>query len=202
MASVLSSATRFGVAVAGFEDGASHLIDAKSVLGLLRVLHAAIALPVYYNKTIRLGALRAFDAGLSNPLPIRDAIRAGCSHILVLTSRPHDHVARLAPRWQRLIFDARFARGSKPLNEMFASAWRVSNELRREANGEGPGSQLDAAPAIATISPVSSAVSEMTHDKSLLRATLLACAADTARVFGNAGDALAKLAEWEASGVI
>jgi predicted patatin/cPLA2 family phospholipase len=189
---VLGSRSRFGVAVADFDTATARLIDVhEGGPPLSSVLKAAIALPVYYNRLVRIDGFQAFDAGLCNPLPIGDALRAGCSHVLVLTSCPARHVDVPVPRWQRILFNLRFAHGDRAINAMFTNSWRVANASRNLANGDAP-SQAN----IATLSPTSARVTSITRDQQLLRATLIGCAKSTLAALGAESRAREKLDEW------
>ena len=182
---VMSSSTRFWIAVADFATAESVLLCAQTAgYPLLELLKAAVALPVGYNRLVPLGKIRAFDAGLCNPFPIREAIR-DCSHILVLLSRPEEYVSRPSPGWRKALFNLCFARGSQALLRSLTEAWRVGSESRALALGRTRSSEGD--PAIATISPTNQAIRDTTQDVGLLRNELIRCARGTAEALGSGG---------------
>lgn len=65
---------------------------------LVETLKASSALPVMYRKPVRIGSQDFWDGGVSEPIPVREAIRQGATRILVIRSRQDDYVMR-QPKW-------------------------------------------------------------------------------------------------------
>ena len=188
---VLASPSRFWIAVDDFATSRSLLLSAQtSGHPLFKLLKAAVALPIGYNRLVPLGPILGFDAGLSNPFPLRDAMAHGCTHIVVLLSRAAGHRSKPYAPWRRALFDWCFARGNRPLQQTLRNSWRVKNELRALATGHGWGMQ---GPAIATICPSESVIEDTTQDRTLLRDELFRCARGTVRALALGQ---ARLEEW------
>lgn len=172
---VLASTTRLWIAVADFDTGASKLLCAQSAgYPLLTLIKAAVAIPVVYNRLVPLGAFRAFDAGISNPYPLREAIADGCSHILVLRSRAESHVPTPYSIWGRVLFACCFSRGNEALDLTLRNKPRVKAELMALAAGRTTIPGCD--PAIAAVSPLDEAIHDTTQDTELLRRAMVSCA--------------------------
>lgn len=62
------------VAVTSLEDGSSVLRDAKAEPDIVELVKASAALPVAYGYPVRLGDKLYIDGGVSNPLPVREAV--------------------------------------------------------------------------------------------------------------------------------
>jgi predicted patatin/cPLA2 family phospholipase len=188
---VLASRSRFWIAVDDFATSRTLLLSAQTAgYPLFALLKAAVALPIGYNRLVPLGPILGFDAGLSNPFPLRDAVAHGCTHILVLLSRAAGHRSKPYAPWRRMLFDWCFARGNRSLQQTLQNSWRVKNELRELATGHGAGV---GGPAIATICPSESLIEDTTQDRIVLRDELLRCARGTVRTLAL-GEA--RLEEW------
>jgi predicted patatin/cPLA2 family phospholipase len=195
---VVASSTRFWVAVTDFVTAKPTLFCAQTAgFPLLQLLRAAVALPVFSNRLVRLGQVEAFDAAICNPFPIREAITDGATHVLVLLSRTEGHRELPRPFWQHLLFDSLFARGDARLSRMLRDSYVVTNELRALALGETRVPGFD--PAIATLTPNNAVVGEATQRSELLRSELLRVARGTLRLFASSES---KLEGWLASGRI
>lgn len=193
---VLASPTPLWIAVANFESAEPIVIDAThSEYPLLRILKAAVAMPILYNKTVNLGSMRAFDAGFCEPFPLDFALSHGHTHVLVLTARSVDDQSNQRSHFERMLFRVLFARGNRFLNQALASSESRSRYLRDLAHGrcQPPENQ-----AIATIAPLLPCVPSNSQDAELMRKQTLRTATDTLRIF-NADST--KLDQWKAEGV-
>ena len=194
---VLASPSRLWAAVADYDTAEPLVIDATSgKFPLLQVLKAAVAMPIVYNKTVQLGALRAFDAGFCEPFPLDFALAHGHSHVLVLTARSIDDRPSSRGMLERTMFGIFFAKGNKTLRKALAGASLRSNRLRDLAHGRLPPPN---GAAIATLSPVAPLVSSRSQDTTLLRSEMLRTARDTLRLF--AADE-GKLDRWSLDGTL
>jgi predicted patatin/cPLA2 family phospholipase len=189
---VMASSTRLWVAVTDFLTSKTQVLCAQTAgYPLPLLLKAAVALPVAYNRLIPLGEMRAFDAGIVNPFPLREALADGCTHVLVLLSRPATHRSRPSTFWQRALFELCFARGNTTLSRALVNKWRVSGELRDLATGITRSAGFD--PAIATICPTNALVQDTTQKVPVLRTQLISCARGTASAFAMGGE---RLEQW------
>jgi predicted patatin/cPLA2 family phospholipase len=189
---VMTSSTRFWIAVADFSTACSRLLCAQTAgHPLLELLRAAVALPIGYNRLVPLGEMLAFDAGLCNPFPLREAIADGCSHILVLLSRPQAHLAKPSSLWQTALFNLCFARGRASISRSLADAWKVGTELRALATGRSRAADADV--AIATICPIDGVIRDTMQHAAILREELIKCARGTVRALSRGEE---RLDEW------
>jgi predicted patatin/cPLA2 family phospholipase len=86
---VLASRTNLFVAITNALDGSPRLVNVKREnLSLYALLKATAAIVPLYNRAVVLDGVPYVDGGISNPIPIQSALDAGCTHILVLLTRP------------------------------------------------------------------------------------------------------------------
>jgi predicted patatin/cPLA2 family phospholipase len=86
---VLASGPDFFIALTNGLDGTTRLVDVKrEKIPLLKLLKATAAIVPLYNRAVLLDGIPYVDGGISNPIPIQSALDAGCTHILVLLTRP------------------------------------------------------------------------------------------------------------------
>jgi predicted patatin/cPLA2 family phospholipase len=187
---VMQSVTPLRMPIADFATARVVPFHAQSgTYPLLKLLKAATAMPVLYNKLVDLGEIRGFDAGFINPFPLDYAISDRNSHILVLLARPKEHISHRV-WWQKWLFNNRFAKGNEQLNELYAGSSMVSNRLRDLAHGRlAPPDGI----SIATIAPISARIGRTSQDSATLRSELIETARSTLRLFGHSEHGLNEL---------
>jgi predicted patatin/cPLA2 family phospholipase len=100
---VLSSPSDLYVALTDAVTGESRLVDVKQEnVPLLELLKATGAIVPLYNRAVYIGNHPYVDGGISNPIPVRSAVAAGCTHILVLLTRPVEFLSTPIPTWLRI----------------------------------------------------------------------------------------------------
>lgn len=112
----------------GVLDLAPHLADADSIKLALR---GSAGLPMLTGPLIRVGGHRLLDGGLAEAIPFHQALRDGCTHVLVLRTRRADEPARPPSRGEMLAVTA-FLRRTAPAA---LPAWR-SRPARRQADDD------------------------------------------------------------------
>jgi predicted patatin/cPLA2 family phospholipase len=65
------------------------------------LLKATTAIVPLYNRSVDLAGIPYVDGGISNPIPIESALSAGCTHVLVLLTRPPEFELTPASGLQR-----------------------------------------------------------------------------------------------------
>jgi predicted patatin/cPLA2 family phospholipase len=121
---VLSSPTDLYIAVTSGLTGEPRIFDAKHEgIPLLTLLKATGAIVPLYNHAVTICGHPYVDGGIANPIPVKSAIEAGCTHILVLLTRPPSFVSTGFRRWQRL--------GMAPLFRKWPPAFVESFYLRQ-----------------------------------------------------------------------
>ncbi len=100
---VLSAPSDLYIAMTNALTGEPRLVDVKrDALPLLSILKATGAIVPLYNRPAYVGDTPYVDGGITNPVPVRSAIEGGCTHILVLLSRPLDFKSIPFTRLQRV----------------------------------------------------------------------------------------------------
>ena len=165
---LMASRPRFFVAAIDKNTGEGAIIDVKAAPArILQVFRAAMAIPVFYNRTVNLDSRQFIDGGLANPFPIEAALANGCTDLLVLLTRPPAYECG-APSWfERGVFELMCARGNDGLRKTFLRQRERSKLVRDLALGIVP------APSGTTIATVctgdSEIVSRTTTDPAVLR---------------------------------
>jgi predicted patatin/cPLA2 family phospholipase len=142
----------------------------REAIPLLSILKAAMAIPVVYGKTISINNNKYIDSGFVQPFPLSEALRAGCTDILVLTARPIGQRSSPPTWWRRELFNRRCARGNGKLKSLYLVGWERQNEERRLAEGTG---RLIGNVNIATLAPDVAKIHPMTTEPTLLRNELV-----------------------------
>jgi predicted patatin/cPLA2 family phospholipase len=93
--SLRASSTRMDVFLTKPTDGSSVSVPLEGTDDrILNILKATSAIIPYYNKLVEVDGKPFLDGGISEPIPIRSAIDEGCTHLLVLLTRPASHCPR------------------------------------------------------------------------------------------------------------
>lgn len=132
---LLDMKTRLHVSVMDRSNGEGFLVNLKQSEDAIKVLHAALAIPVFYNRSVEIGGRDCVDGGLVIPFPLRQAIADGCTDILVLLSHPADYVPLPPKGWQKLMYRLLFSQLRKQAFEAYKNHYRVSREYRDLALG-------------------------------------------------------------------
>src|SRR5438105_3190148 len=128
---VLASRSPLFIAIADACTGKAFLSPAQtSSTPLLTLLKASSAMPLLYNGLVKVDGRDCFDGGLINPLPILDAIEAGCTDLLVLLTRPANFRECLPSRLEQQFFDMRCARGNAQLMKAYCGTYARENAVR------------------------------------------------------------------------
>ena len=83
---VLASPTNLRISITDARTGAGFLVDSRDDrYALLDSLRASATHPLLSERSIRLGDRDCFDGGFANPLPIKEALEAGCHRRIAVT---------------------------------------------------------------------------------------------------------------------
>lgn len=98
---------------------------------------AAMALPLFYNRSVQIGTNHFVDAGMLTPFPIAEALQRGCTDILVLTTRPVDHVEKPDPQFAKILVRI-LGPGGQSTKNLFERRHTAARDCRRLATGKSP----------------------------------------------------------------
>jgi predicted patatin/cPLA2 family phospholipase len=181
---ILDSPTRFLITLMDSATGQAFLVDTRSTSApLLDVIKAAMAMPVFYNRTVDIEGKQCMDGGLRIPFPLQEAIDNGCTDILLLLARRKDFIAP-PPTWiDQLLFDLICARGRTGLSQAYANYHLPCRSARDLAFGRiaGPPPTVN----IATFClEKTEHVHHMTVNRRALRAAAVSYGQRVLRAFG------------------
>jgi predicted patatin/cPLA2 family phospholipase len=182
---VLESRPKFFITIADALTGEAFLVEARSgAAPLLTLLKASSAMPLFYNELVSVDGRDCFDGALINPLPILEAIEAGCTDLLVLLTRPASFRDCLPSRIEQHFFDLRCARGNVHLLRAYRGAFIRENAVRDIALGR---QTIPDGINIATICPEDTdpRVDRITRSTERLKTAAMASAMRTLRAFGH-----------------
>lgn len=193
---VLASRSKLFVAAIEKTTGRGMMLDLKSGRApLLEICRAAMAIPVFYNRTVEIEGRRCMDGGLAIPFPLQQAIANGCTDLLVMLTRPASYICQPRTWANRFFFNLICAHGNRSLNTTFARQGEPSKTARDLAFG-----RADAPPGlnIATLCiDENETVGRTTTDRRALRDAAVRYGKKVLRAFGANAEAwdLAPLAE-------
>lgn len=136
---VISSLSQLHISITDARTGAGFLVDSHDHrYELLDSLRASATHPLLSERSVRLGDRDCFDGGFANPLPIQDAVDAGCTDIMVLFTRQSDYVDPRPNFLLRALFTWLCARGNATLIAAGQDIHMRENRSRDLAIGRSP----------------------------------------------------------------
>lgn len=150
---------------------------------VLSLLKATTALPVVYNRSVQIGSRHFIDGGLGSPVPLDQAIAAGCTDLLVFFTRPPSYQSEMPEWWERRLFSWRSANKNLKLQQAFERSHQDSNNCRDICMGKlEPPRPVN----IATFSPAETGtlLTRLTRDGATLKNSAVEMALATLRQFG------------------
>jgi predicted patatin/cPLA2 family phospholipase len=89
------SSTKMNVFLTDPGDGSSISVRLEGTdQRILSILKATSAIIPFYNKLVEVDGKPFVDGGISAPIPVQAAVDEGCTHILILLTRPASHFPR------------------------------------------------------------------------------------------------------------
>ena len=142
----------------------------RESIPLLKMLKAAVAIPVLYGRTVVLGEDHYMDAGFVQPFALSGAIESGCTDLLVVTAQPASFRSKPPAWWKTQILEHHCARRNAKLRSLYLTSWETQNQERRLADGTTPPWPKA---NIATLAPDEARVKQTTTEPQILRAELI-----------------------------
>ena len=181
---VLSSNSTLHIALADYKTGkAKYLTNRDLDIDLMKALHAGAALPVAYNRPVKVGEIQYVDPVAIDPLPFYHAIELGCTDIVVVMTRPYGFRAKDPNFLGKLLlwpflfsYTPEFRRTYFHCKQHFNKAAECIEKIVSEGDGVRVG----------VICPESSKLlaRTTTRDRSILMRSALAGRNDARRCFG------------------
>lgn len=170
---VMQSRSRLFVSITNVGDGTGRVVDVnRECPPLLTLLKASAAIIPLYNHSVMLEGTPYADGGITAPIPVTHAVTSGCTHILVLLTRPRQFVACASQGLERLVLELLLRRWDpRFVHAFFNVRHRRYNEARDLAFGDAgapPGVEL----AVICPSATTPVVSRMTMSRRRLQAAL------------------------------
>ncbi|MCP4368879.1 MAG: patatin family protein [Deltaproteobacteria bacterium] len=175
--------TDFFLSATDCEMGKSTLFDVKNMdTPVNKLLKASSALPVFYNRTIRINNNHYIDGGLAQTIPINEAIENGCTDILVLLTKLPDRYKHSPPLWMKLLFYFMIGRKFPKLQSIYGNNYEKENEDKKKVIFVN---KIDKEINIATICPSVDElnVNRLTTDKNKLISGAYSMSAKTYKIF-------------------
>jgi predicted patatin/cPLA2 family phospholipase len=83
---IKKSKTIFKIFVADADSGECTFYTNKDNVDILQAIKASCAIPIFYNKSVKIGQDEHMDGRIGKAIPIEDALSDGCTDVLVVTT--------------------------------------------------------------------------------------------------------------------
>jgi predicted acylesterase/phospholipase RssA len=153
---------------------------------LLRLLKATAAVIPLYNQSVMLDGIPYADGGITDPIPVMDAVSNGCTHILVLLTRPYGFRLEEFDGMERILLKVLLRRWNRKFVDAFFNIrYRRYNEARDIAFGDAPAAR-GVNLAVLCPTPGSPAVARTTISRRRLTAAMEHSIRETLQLLGPA----------------
>jgi predicted patatin/cPLA2 family phospholipase len=169
-ASVIHSPIPLKVVTSSIDQMRSVLLDGfKDREDLFAALKASSKMPLVAGGPLEIGGDRYFDASLFEPIPLRSPLDDGCTHLLVLLSRPMGVQPRRAGFIDRSVIAPRLDKLRAGLGRAYLERWTTHRATLSMLYGDNTSSAAPFVTSVATL-PTRSEVSRIERDSRRLRA--------------------------------
>ncbi|MDP2996870.1 MAG: patatin-like phospholipase family protein [Bryobacterales bacterium] len=173
------------VSLTNTQDGTGRIVDFQNEnIPLLTLLKATAAIVPLYNKPVVIEGVAYADGGITDPVPVRNAVNSGCTHILVLLTREPSFVARGFTWLERIVVDRLLSGWNDSfVNAFYNVRWKRLNESRDIAFGRS-GSNSKVEIGVICPSAGSPGVGRMSTDHRVLDRAMDESVKETLHLFG------------------
>lgn len=128
------SRTEFLVPATDFQTGKARYFSNRESGDFFEVLRAAMAIQIFYGRTVELAGNFYVDGALAAPIGIAKALEAGATHIIVISTRPAGFRRSLSPveRLMTQLFTTRWPQDLKLQLHNYPSTYNSCIELARQ----------------------------------------------------------------------
>ncbi len=133
---VLRSPIPLSILASNADTGHHVVVDASSPDALRRALRAGATMPVVAGPPYRLNDQRLWDAAVTEPIPVRVARADGCTHVVVLLTRPRGVLRAKPGRLEQHLLVPLLARHSPPLARRHEQAQQDYRTLVESLDGD------------------------------------------------------------------
>lgn len=137
---LFSARTLLHISLTGFADGQTRYVTTRTPgIDLWEAFRASAAMPILYNKSVKVGNDLFVDGSLRARVPIRRVLEYGCRYVVVILTMPHSH--RINPRnaWVRSLSWPATRRYSHGLRQALFGEDADYNAMKSGLSGGNPG---------------------------------------------------------------
>lgn len=155
-------------------------------IDIWEAFRATAAIPLLYNKSVKVGDGHYVDGSLSARIPIRRIMEYNCRYVVVIMTMPHSHRITSAPGLLQSLTWPATRHYSPALRQAFFGEDRAYNTMKADLSGARPGIP-GSAQRVIVISPERSPekFSTITTNQNQLLHGALQAREDTWRAFGQ-----------------
>jgi predicted patatin/cPLA2 family phospholipase len=128
------SHTEFLVPATNFQTGKARYFSNRESADFFEVLRAAMAIQIFYGRTVELAGNFYVDGALAAPIGIARALEAGATHIIVISTRPAGFRRSLSPveRLMTQLFTANWPQNLKQQLQNYPATYNSCIALARK----------------------------------------------------------------------
>ncbi len=97
---LLTARTTLHISLTGYTDGQTRYVTTREPgIDLWEAFRASAAMPILYNKSVKVGNGQYVDGSLRARVPIQRVVEHGCRYVVVILTMPHSHRIKSRHAW-------------------------------------------------------------------------------------------------------
>ena len=134
-----SSNTILHISLTQFINGTTHFVTNRTPdIDLWEAFRASAAMPVLYNKAVRVGEHLYVDGSLRSRIPVQRLVDYGCQYIVIILTMPHSHRTKQKNGWVKSLSWPATRHYSDALREAVFGDDPDYNSTKSDLSGSNP----------------------------------------------------------------
>lgn len=184
---LLTARTTLHISLTGYTDGQTRYVTTREPgIDLWEAFRASAAMPILYNKSVKVGDGLYVDGSLRARVPIQRVVEHGCRYVVVILTMPPSHRIKSRHAWLQSLSWPATRRYSAALRQALFEEDRDYNRMKSDLSRENP-RIADGANKVVVITPRSrpQRFSTITTNARHLMQCALQAREDTWHAFGK-----------------
>jgi len=139
LTALLAARTMLHISLTDISEGQTRYVTNRMPdIDLWEAFRASAAMPILYNKSVRVGDGLYVDGSLRARVPVRRVLEHGCRFVVVILTMPHTHRIASKNAWIQSLSWPATRRYSDPLRQALFGEDVDYNTMKSDLSGESP----------------------------------------------------------------
>ena len=136
---LLTARTTLHISLTGYTDGQTRYVTTREPgIDLWEAFRASAAMPILYNKSVKVGNGLYVDGSLRARVPIQRVVEHGCRYVVVILTMPHSHRIKSRHAWLQSLSWPATRQYSAALRQALFDEDRDYNRMKSDLSEDNP----------------------------------------------------------------